>query len=114
MEILEQSKELTPKELYFLTKSPAAKSLKTVKSQTIEVCAWCLYRDLDSEGKETTLLSLLTKENEIFTSNSKTVQKDFADIWSFFADEAEQGIPVKIDAGMTKAGREYLSCYYDG
>ena len=114
MEILKTSKELTAKEKYFLTMSPAVQKMKDVVSQEIELAAWCMYKDLNSKDEIQTILSISTSENEVFATNSPTFIEDFLKMQTVFEESGEKVNSIKVISGMSKAGREFITCVYAG
>ena len=109
--IIETSKELTRAEAYQLTLSPAIQKMSEQEGQIIEVSQWCIYSDLDSNGKEQELLSILTPENEVFATNSQTFSTDFMYMLEFFGEAGVRAI--KVISGTSKAGRKFITCAYE-
>jgi hypothetical protein len=112
LEIIRTSKELSAVERYFLTMAPSVQRMKDVVSQQIEIAAWCMYHDVNSEGKEQTILSIATPENEVFATNSPTFIEDFLKMWDMFTGCGEGVTAIKVTSGTSKAGREFITCVY--
>ncbi len=110
MNIIKTSKELNVRERYAMTMSPAMQKMRNCVDQRLDVAAWCLYTDTDSDGKEQTILSILTPEGEVFATNSPTFQRDFENIVEIFADADEDFDAINIISGTSKAGREFITC----
>lgn len=105
--IINKSRELTNQELYFLTMSPKADSVKNHVGERIEVSAWLLYEDVDKKSGEVhQVLSVLTPENEVFCTISPTFQSDFMDMAELFHND----FAFEIVSGKSKAGREFVTC----
>ena len=105
--IIQKSRELTNQELYFLTMSPKADSVKNHIGERIEVSAWLLFEDADKKtGENHSVLSVLTPENEVFTTISPTFQADFMDMAEIFNND----FAFEIISGKSKAGREFVTC----
>lgn len=105
--IIEKSRELTNQELYLLTMSPKADSIKNHVGERIDVAAWLLFEDADKKtGEVRSVLSVLTKENEVFSTISPTFQADFMDMAELFHNDFE----FEIISGKSKAGREFVTC----
>lgn len=113
MKIIEASKNLTPKEIYNLTRSPATQKMKSVIGQRIEISAWALYEDVNKKtGDIQEVLSIITTEGEIFATNSPTFKEDFSDMFQIFRDMGEEVHAITVTSGISKAGREFITCTY--
>lgn len=113
MKIVEASKNLTPKEIYNLTMSPATQKMKSVIGQRIEFSAWALYEDVSKKtGEIQEVLSIITPEGEIFATNSPTFKGDFYDMITLFRDMGEEVHAITVTSGTSKAGREFITCTY--
>lgn len=105
--IIEKSRELTNQELYLLTMSPKADSVKNHVGERIDVAAWLLFEDVDKKtGEVHQVLSVLTPENEVVCTISPTFQSDFMDMAELFHNE----FAFEIISGKSKAGREFITC----
>ena len=105
--IIEKSRELTNQELYLLTMSPKADSVKNHIGERIEVSAWLLFEDTDKKNGEVhSVLSVLSTENEVFSTISPTFQSDFMDMAELFHDD----FAFEVISGKSKAGREFVTC----
>lgn len=105
--IIEKSRELTNQEIYLLTLSPKADSVKNHVGERIDVSAWLIYEDVDKKtGELHQILSVLTPENEVFSSISPTFQGDFMDMAELFHNE----FAFEIISGKSNAGREFVTC----
>ena len=108
--IIEKSRELTNQELYLLTMSPKADSVKNHVGERIDVAAWLVFEDVDKKSGEVhQVLSVLTPENEVFSTISPTFQSDFMDMAELFHND----FAFEIISGKSKAGREFVTCALD-
>lgn len=112
MKIINASKELSAAERYHLTMSPAIQKMKDVKGANVSISAWCIYEDNDKDGKTQTILSILTKDGEIFATNSPTFISDFFKMWGLFSECGETVNSINVISGFSKANREYITCVY--
>lgn len=112
MTIVKTSKELSAAERYNLTMSPAIQKMKDFKGANVTISAWCVYEDADKDGKEQTILSILTKDGEIFATNSRTFVTDFIKMWELFEECGETVNSINVTSGFSKANREYITCVY--
>lgn len=112
MEIIDQSStELTRAQLYVLTRSQARQSLAKADVETIKLNAWCHYMDVNSNGNEVELLSLLDDNGSVYNTNSKYFIRDFMDMIDFFAEDGVHEISV-IHQISKKNQREFITCSY--
>ena len=105
--IINKSRELTNQELYLLTMSPKADSVKNHVGERIDVSAWLMFEDVDKKSGEVhDVLSVLTPDNEVFATISPTFQSDFMDMAELFHND----FAFEVSSGNSKAGREFVTC----
>lgn len=105
--IINKSRELTNQEIYLLTMSPKADSVKKHIGERIDVSAWAVFEDTDKKtGEVHSVLSVLTPENEVVSSVSPTFQSDFMDMAELFHND----FAFEVISGKSKAGREFITC----
>lgn len=105
--VIEKSRELTNQELYLLTMSPKGESVKNHVGSRIEVSAWVIFEDVDKKtGEVHKVLSVLTPDNEVFSTISPTFQADFLDMAELFHND----FAFEVISGKSKAGREFVTC----
>ena len=102
---------LSNKQKYQLTMSPKTRKMKDAKGTVLEISAWCVYVDVDKEGEERQVLSILTPEGETYATNSPTFADDFGKMCEVFGAELTA---IEVISGMSKAGREFITCAYAG
>ena len=111
MKVTEKSREFSKVEEYLLTISKNAHSLKDVPDNTaIPVNGYLVYEDVNSRGEEVEILSIITTDNEVYSTQSATFKKSFKDMFSML-DGIEFSL-IKV-SGTTKAGRPYIDCILD-
>ena len=110
MEIIASNKELTKEEIYFLTKAQDVIKMTAAVDSTVDVKAWCIYKDTDAEGKEVELFAMRTEEDESYATNSPTFISAFRDILDVF--DPEEITKLKIMSGTSKNNRQYITCAY--
>ena len=105
--ITNKSRELSLQEIYLLTMSPKADSIKNHIGERIDVSAWAVFEDTDKKtGEVHSVLSVLTPENEVLATISPTFQADFMDMAELF----QNNFSFEIVSGESKAGREFVTC----
>ena len=105
--IINKSRELSNQELYFLTMSPKADSVKNHIGERFDVSAWLVFEDVDKKsGEVRPVLSVLTPENEVVSSVSPTFQRDFMEMAELFNND----FSFEVISGKSKAGREFVTC----
>lgn len=107
MTIIKTSKELTKRESYKLTLDPAIEKMKDLIGIQIGVSAYCLYSDVNKDGKEVEVLSIMDKDGVVCATNSETFKKDFMNIADLMGGE---DYTIEIISGQSKAGREFITC----
>lgn len=105
--IIDKSRELTDQEMYLLTMSPKADSVKNHVGERFDVSAWLQFEDMDKKtGEVHTVLSVLTPDNEVLSTISPTFQGDFLDMADLFHND----FAFEVISGKSKAGREFVTC----
>ena len=110
MELLKTNKELTKKEIYFLTKTQDAQKMTEAADQELELTSWAIYKDHNADGEEVELFAMRTVEGETFATNSPTFISAFRDILDVF--EPEEITKLKVMTGTSKSNRTYITCAY--
>lgn len=110
MEILASNKELTKQEIYFLTKAQDTMKMTDAVDQTLDIVAWAIYTDTNSNGEEVELFAMRTDDGETYATNSSTFIAAFRDILDVFdPDEIKR---IKVLSGTSKNNRTFVTCAY--
>lgn len=112
IKINETSRDLTKIEMYLMTASPDMVSMKDVEDGTsLSVLAWCTFTDVkETTGEEVDLLSIMTEDGEVYSCQSATFKREFNKIADLM--EGDYFSVIKF-SGVTKAGRDFISCKLD-
>lgn len=110
--IRSKNENLTVKEKYLMSMNPEIRRMRDAEGMIIPVKNWMLYSDLDKDGNEQTLLSILSEDNVAYATNSKTFMDSFSDLCDMFTDNGEEITAVKVIGGQSKAGRHFITCAY--
>lgn len=97
-------------DLYNLTKAPNRAKMVDLKGQTVDLKSWVIYEEPNSKGEMVKILSIMTKDDAGYATNSATFIRDFesaVDMFKEFGDEFHQ---IQVVPGTSKNGREYISC----
>lgn len=105
--IIKSSKELNKRESYKMTLAPDIKKMKDFIGVQIEVEAYCLYTDINKDGKEVEVLSIMDNDGGVCATNSDTFKRDFMNIADLMDGE---DYVIEVISGMSKAGREFITC----
>ena len=111
MEIIKKTEGLSSADLYGLTKGNDVRKMADAKGETLDICKFVLYNDVDVNEEPMTILSVETVDGVKYATNSKTFVRNFSDILAIFA-EGEDEMPTRfvVGSGKSKNGREYLTC----
>lgn len=112
MNIIFKSDKCTAKDLYDLTMNPEIQKMASIKGDTIEIDVCALYEDTNSKGEIQRIFSCRTKTGEIFATNSPTFTGDFDRMRTMFAEFGEEVHSIQVVGGVSKSGREYITCKY--
>lgn len=109
--ITNTSRELTEVEQYLMTMDAGITSMKDVPDGTsISVDAYINYIDAKKDGTEADLLSILTVDGKVYSTQSETFKSSLMSI-----HELMHGKPYSVvkRSGTTKAGRPFVDCGLD-
>lgn len=109
--ITKTSRELTEVEQYLMTMDAGIISMKDVADGTsIPVDAYIEYNDIKKDGTEVNLLSIITVDGEVYSTQSETFKSSLKSIHKLM-----HGKPYAIvkRSGETKAGRPFIDCGLD-
>jgi hypothetical protein len=116
MEILTASAQLSTEDKYYLTMSPDIQKMSDQQGQILDIDKWLIYSDANedknAEAKEQHILSIMTKDGEVFATNSPTFIKDFQKLVDLFNSSNEKVEKIEIISGLSKAGRTFITCKY--
>lgn len=107
MNIERKNKDLTKKELYQMTLSPAIKRMRECVGNIIPVANWCFYTDTKNDGNKMNILSIMDNDGVCYATNSSTFQRDFDFIIDIMENEAFE---IEVISGTSKSGREFITC----
>lgn len=115
MQIIRQSGNLNAVQIYNLVKNPETRKMRDVKGQRIELSYWAHYMDANkADGEAMEILSIATPEGETFATNSPTFINDFIEMVDLFASFEQSVGAVEVIGGVSKAGRDFITCKYAG
>lgn len=109
--ITNTTKEFTAIERYLMTTAPTIKTVKTLSDgDVINVAGYIEFTDVKDDGTTAELMSIITTDNTVFSTQSVTFKRSIKDI-----ETVMQGFPfpVKKISGQSKAGRKYVDCVLD-
>lgn len=111
MQIVQKSENLTRKQIYDMTSSPAVQRMSNAVGQVLPVKGYVLYEEANKDGEVTRLLSVLTENSEAYATNSSTFIRDFMDCVNIAGEELNS---IEVMQGTSKAGRPFIMCrWYD-
>ena len=109
--ITNTTKEFTAVERYLMTTAPTIKTVKTLSDgDVINVAGYIEFTDEKDDGTTAELMSIITTDNTVFSTQSVTFKRSIKDI-----ETVMQGFPfpVKKISGQSKAGRKFVDCVLD-
>lgn len=110
MKINVASRELTNKELYFLTKASNIHKMREVVGSMLDLDCFLIYEDENSKGEVQEIFSCRTPEGETFATNSPTFIRTFRDILQCFP--IEELHRLEVTDGTSKNGRNFIMAVY--
>lgn len=110
--IRSKNEKISVKEKYLMSMNPEIRRMRDAEGTLIPVKNWMLYSDLDKDGNEQTLFSILSEENVAYATNSQTFIEAFSELCDMFTDSGEEITAIKVIGGQSKAGRHFITCAY--
>ena len=100
------------KEKDLMTMKPEIRRMRDAEGMNVPVVNWMLYSDMDKDGNEQTLLSILSEDHVAYATNSRTFIESFATLCDMFTESGEEITAIKVIGGQSKAGRHFITCAY--
>lgn len=108
--ITNTTKEFTAIEKYLMTTAPTIKTVKTLQDgDVINVAGYLEFVDEKDDGTTTELMSIITTDNAVYSTQSVTFKRSIKDIEAIM----QLPFPVKKISGQSKAGRKFVDCVLD-
>lgn len=113
MKLIETSRELSPMEIYDMTKNPDIVPFKNAIGSRITVDCWAVYEDTNTtkDGNEETkqILTIKDEDGTVYAGNSPTFYREFMDIKELFNSMGCDLPALEIVSGVSKGGKEYVN-----
>ena len=111
MNIIRKTADLTPTDLYAMTKGNEVQKMADAKGEMLEMSKFVLYEDTNNDGEIAEVLAMETTDGIRYATNSKTFIRNFKDIVAIY-DDAGVPLPLKykVGSGRSRSNREYLTC----
>lgn len=105
--VAQYPENLSAKDKYDLLRSPKTQRMQDMKGQRLEVAAYMIREETNSEGEVTTIVSVKTKDGDLVATNSKTFLQEFEAVI-----ECVGGAEFALDVmdGISRNGRHYVTC----
>lgn len=110
--IKSKNEKLSVKEKYLMSMNPEIRRMRDAEGMIVPVLNWMVYSDMDKEGNEQTLLSILSEDNVAYATNSRTFIDSFETLDTMFEESGEEITAIKVIGGQSKAGRHFITCAY--
>ena len=110
MQIIETSRQFTAAETWKMTRDAAIQKMSDIEGQTFKPVEYCVYEDTNSDGKDQTLLSILSDEGVVYATNSETFRREFLDMCNVFREAHEEIDKITVMGGTTNSGRHFITC----
>ena len=95
------------KMLYALTRGQNLLAKDMDDREPMTPICWVEFHDVNSKDEEHDILAIMTEEQGVVSTVSATFKRDFYDMFDLMDGEAFQFHTVH---GVTKAGREFVTC----
>ena len=110
MEIIRKSGDLSVREQYLLTMNNQTQKMESAKGEKIAINSWALYKDINKDGEEKEILSILSADGKVFATISETFKRDFFNMLELFNQNGEELDEILVTGGTSKAGRQFVTC----
>ena len=111
MKILKCTENLTMKQRYDLMRNPETERMANHVGETLEIAAYMVREEEKADtGEVVTVTSISTKEGVIYATNSATFARELLAIMALGEEMGEPVNRITIAQGVSKKGREYITC----
>lgn len=107
MEIIRSSRDLTKKEIYVLSCTDGSIAFKDAAGKRIRPTIWAQYKDVDKEGMEREILTIMDENGTIYGGNSPTFARKFLEAVDMLGEELTE---IEVVSGMSRSGKAFTSC----
>lgn len=112
--IIQKPENLSATERYLMTASPDIVSIKDVEDgKVIPVKKWIIFEDAKQDESVVEILSILTEDNKVYSTQSATFKEAFSDIVDCVNDDGHEKFSIIKKSGKSKAGRSFVTCTLD-
>lgn len=111
MQVIKNSKEFTPAEIYELTLAPNGEKMTNHVGETLESETYCIYEDVNAEGEVRRVMAMKS-DGKVFATNSPTFIRDFEKICGLMESVGTVPHHVRVEQGTSRNGRKFISCVY--
>lgn len=111
MNVINKSAEFTAQELYKMVLAPNGEKMTNHVGETLSCEKYVVYEDVDAEGEIRRVMAIRDGDT-VYATNSPTFIRDFERIRGLM--ESLDTVPhhIKVEQGLSKSGRNYISCVY--
>lgn len=111
MKIIEATANLTPAQIYNMTKSNNVRKMSDAEGEVLNISAYVIYEDVNKDDQAIEVLAVETVEGVNYATNSSTFIRNFRDIRSMHESmNAEPPTAYRVGSGVSKNGRKYFCC----
>lgn len=110
MKIIESSENLTAGEVYLLTNNPKSRKMSDARGETIPLCKWCIFEDVNKKTGELQELLAIDTGDEVYCTNSATFISSFRSGRELYTQFGSDVTAIEIIEGQSKAGRTFIDC----
>ena len=110
MTILKEFGTFTPAEKYIMTRGAETQKMRDAVGQEFKVKKVLLYTEVNAKEVEQTVMSVMTEDNDVYATNSRTFISELDAMITIFDGKLEDLPLIRVLSGTSKAGRSYITC----
>lgn len=110
MKILKTSEGLTFEEFQELSRGESQDNLSESGLEFLDLTAWALFEDLNSDGSITLVLSVKDSDGSVIVTVSTPFITEFCNLLDMCSAYGRKLDSLRVLHSFTKAGQEFLNC----
>lgn len=114
MKIIAASQNLTMADRYNLTRNPETMRMSEHIGEELNIDKYMIREEERVDTGETVTIVSIIAGGKVYSSNSATFVREFANIVYMAHDSGEELHKIRIASGTSKKGREYITCVFIG
>ena len=114
MKILACTPDLNMKQRYDLMRNPETERMSNHVGQSFDIETYMIREEEKGDSGEVVTITSFTSNGTVYATNSATFAREFLSMLALAAECGETLHRLYITQGVSKKGREYVTCVLEG